>query len=89
MLFRSVREYARANPHAPVLIRNESTGEMRFLRYGKSQRRFDEQKTSYDPSYVPGRWKPGQKGCPSGRVFYKSIGKYVCKAKSGSSKGGR
>jgi hypothetical protein len=69
-----VREYARENPHAAVLLRNSATGAMRFLRYGKNPMRFGEQ--TEDNS------------CPTGKVYYKAIRKYVCKAKSGSSKGG-
>ena len=32
-----VREYANQNPGSGIIIRNESTGEMRFLRYGNKQ----------------------------------------------------
>ena len=79
-----VREYARMNPHSAVLVRNETTGEMRFLRYGKKSQMFGEEveMVYYKATgkYVPKARSPSQAGGPSSDADESSIretlGKY-------------
>ena len=79
-----VREYARMNPHSAVLVRNETTGEMRFLRYGKKSQMFGEEveMVYYKATgkYVPKARSPSSAGGPSSDADESSIretlGKY-------------
>ena len=79
-----VREYARGNPHSPVLIRNDTTGEMRFLRYGKKSQMFGEETEMVyykaTRKYVPKARSPSSAGGPSSDAdessLKETLGKY-------------
>ena len=79
-----VREYAHMNPHSAVLIRNETTGEMRFLRYGKKSQMFGEEveMVYYKATgkYVPKARSPSSAGGPSSDAdessLKETLGKY-------------
>ena len=79
-----VREYARTNPHSAVLVRNETTGEMRFLRYGKKSQMFGEEveMVYYKATgkYVPKARSPSSAGGPSSDAdessLKETLGKY-------------
>ena len=79
-----VREYARMNPHSAVLVRNETTGEMRFLRYGKKSQMFGEETEMVyykaTGKYVQKARSPSSAGGPSSDAdessLKETLGKY-------------